>query len=69
MLYEWALIVVAVLELIIVGILLPIIRGVFAIRRNDLSHVEGALADIKADLKRIEEKQDRHLEWHASQKS
>jgi len=38
------------------------------VRTNDLLHLEQSMSDLKDGIERIEDKIDRHLEWHLGDK-
>lgn len=54
---DYQSLVIGAINLVVVGIIIPLARSVARMRTNELSHLQEALA-------RIEEKLDRHISYH-----
>ena len=55
----WIQVALAILTLIVIGLIGPLIRRLVAVRSEEL-HM------LHASLDRIENKIDRHIEWHST---
>lgn len=63
---DWLPIISLFLNVVVLPLGYVIFRMLDGIRQNDLKHLDEQFSEIKDGQNRIEQKIDRHLEWHSA---
>jgi hypothetical protein len=53
---------------LVLGVLAALWRGIWVMRRDDLSRLQTDIKELKGICLRLEDKLDKHLDWHLNQK-
>lgn len=61
----WVNVTLSAISLLLFAIVLPMLRYLRQIRQNELHTIQRSLDEIHADVRSIEQKIDRHLQWHS----
>lgn len=61
----WVNVTLSAISLLLFAIVLPMLRYLQQIRQNELHTIQRSLDEIHADVRSIEQKIDRHLQWHS----
>ena len=64
----WAQIGIALLNILVIGVMVPMARSIVKLRDNEVKHLATALIEIKADIAELRREVREHVTWHLEQR-